>query len=63
MADITNAANKAGKKYGLFSGGSRRKANNLIDEAVRQQNIMTGIADDARDMQIMSGNDFNYTNY
>ena len=63
MTDITNAANKAGKKYGLFSGGSRRKANNLIDEAVRQQNIMTDIANDASDMQAMAGNDLNYTNY
>lgn len=63
MTDITNAANKAGKKYGLFSGGSRRKANNLIDEAVRQQNIMTDIANDASDMQAMAGNGFNYTNY
>ena len=63
MTDITNAANKAGKKYGLFSGGSRRKANNLIDEAVRQQNIMTDIANEASDMQAMAGNDLNYTNY
>jgi hypothetical protein len=63
MTDITNAANKAGKKYGLFSGSSRRKANNLINEAERQQDIMTGIANDARDMQAMSGNDLNYTNY
>lgn len=63
MVDITNAAKNSGKKYGLFSGSKRRKANRAMDEAERQQNIMTDIADDARDMQALSGNEFNYTNY
>ena len=63
MADITNAAQNSGKKYGLFSGSKRRKANAAMNEAERQQNIMTNIADDARDMQAMAGNDLNYTNY
>jgi hypothetical protein len=30
---IENASDKAGKKYGLFSGGARRKANREIDTA------------------------------
>lgn len=60
---ILDADSKAKKKYGLLSSGSRRKANNLITEAKRQQNIMTDIANDARDMQAMSGNDLNYINY
>ena len=63
VADINNAASKANKKYGLFSGSSRRKANEQIADARRQQNIMTGIANDARDIQAMSGNDLNYLNY
>lgn len=63
VVDINNAASKAGKKYGLFSSRARRNANRQIAEARRQQNIMTDIADDARDMQAMAGNDFNYINY
>ena len=63
MADITSAAQNSGKKYGLFSSGARKKANRAMNEAERQQNIMTNIADDARDMQAMAGNDLNYTNY
>jgi hypothetical protein len=34
--DATNAASKSRKKYGLFSSGSRRKANRQIAEALRQ---------------------------
>jgi hypothetical protein len=63
MVDITSAAANSGKKYGLFSGSKRRKANRAMNEAERQQNIMTDIANDARDMQAMSGNDLNYLNY
>ena len=63
IANITNAAWNSGKKYGLFSSRKRRKANAAMNEAERQQNIMTDIADDVRDMQAMAGNDFNYTNY
>ena len=63
MADITNAAQNSGKKYGLFSGKKRRKANAAMNEAERQQDIMTGIADENRDMQAMAGNQFNYTRY
>jgi hypothetical protein len=34
-----------------------------MNEAEQQQNIMTGIANEASDMQAMAGNDLNYTNY
>ena len=63
VADINNAASKAGKKYGLFSSGARRDANRQIAEAKRQQNIMTDIADEASMQKAMSGNDLNYLNY
>ena len=63
MTDIMNAAQNSGKKYGMFSGKQRRKANAAMNEAERQQNIMTGIANEAQDMQAMAGQEFNYTNY
>lgn len=47
---IEDAANKAGKKYGLFGLGSKHRANKLIDRARIQQYAMQGIADDARDL-------------
>lgn len=59
---IENAASKSGKKYGLFSSGSRRKANRQMSDARYKQNIMTGIADEASDQRAMI-NDLNYTNY
>lgn len=49
-AMIEDAANKAGKKYGLFGLGSKHRANKLIDRARIQQYAMQGIADDARDL-------------
>jgi hypothetical protein len=33
VADINEAASKANTKYGLFSSGSRKAANRLIDSA------------------------------
>ena len=59
--NITNAASKAGKKYGLFSNGSRRKANRQIDKARLQQNMMADIADTAADQRAMVS-DLNYIN-
>ncbi len=59
VADINEAASKADTKYGLFSSGSRKAANRLIDSADYQQNIMADIADDARDQKAMI-NDLNY---
>ena len=52
MADLENAANKAGKKYGLFSSGSRRKANRQIADAKAKQNLMGNIADEASDQRM-----------
>lgn len=49
VSGIQDAAKKANKKYGLFSSGSRKKANALINEMERQQNIMTDIAQDTKD--------------
>lgn len=46
---VNRALEKSGKKYGGFSSGARHKANQLIAEAKRQQNIMTDIVDDATD--------------
>ncbi len=65
VANISEAASKAGKKYGLFEGGKRSKANAQIREARRQQSVMSNIAKDAQDSQaastIMSQvNNFNY---
>lgn len=44
---IDDALLKSGKKYGLFSSGARKEANEEILEARRQQNIMTDIANNA----------------
>lgn len=46
---VDDALTKSGKKYGLFSSGSREKANRKIEEAKRQQAVMTDIADEATD--------------
>lgn len=46
MADVDEAASLSGKKYGAFSGSSRRKANAKIREAKRQQSIMQDISED-----------------
>lgn len=50
---IKDAANKAGKNYGLFGIGAKNKANKLINKARIQQYAMQGIADDARDLNSM----------
>lgn len=44
---VDDALTKSGKKYGLFSSGSREKANREIEEAKRQQQVMGEIADEA----------------
>lgn len=43
------AGNLARKKYGLVSGGGKKYANNLINEALRQQQVMEDIAENATD--------------
>lgn len=52
VADINDAASKAGKKYGLFSSGARKKANEAIAKARSQQNLMSSIANDATDQRL-----------
>lgn len=59
---INDAVSKANKKYGLFSGGARKKANNLINTARQQQNIMTNISDEYQD-QLANKSDLAYTRY
>lgn len=46
---IDDALTKSGKRYGLFSSGSRHAANREIDEARRQQAIMSDVAGEAQD--------------
>lgn len=41
------ALHKSNKKYGLLSSKARRKTNQEIAEATRQQNLISGIADEA----------------
>lgn len=65
--NILEAADKAGKKYGLFSSGSRRSANRFIDKIRDQQNTMesiTNLARDRRDMALSTQqlNSYSYTN-
>ena len=47
MSLIDNAMSKQGKKYGLLSSGSRRKANKQINKASNAQNLLTDIRDDS----------------
>lgn len=46
---VDDALPKSGKKYGLFSSGPRKEANEEILKARRQQSIMSDIADNASD--------------
>ena len=45
---VDSAAEKAGKKYGLFSRRKRNQANREIAEARRQQNLAMNVADQAK---------------
>lgn len=54
-SDFTTAANKSNKKYGLFSGGARRKANRLIADAQNQMNTISGIASTAERVKALDG--------
>ena len=42
---IEDAQHKSGKKYGLFSSGSRHKADQIIETANNQANILRGISE------------------
>ena len=46
---VEDALSKAGKKYGLLSGGARDSANALIRKAKVQQGLMSDIASSAKD--------------
>lgn len=59
---IEDATSKAGKKYGLFSGGARKRANRLIDTARTQQNIMTDVSNTYQD-QLANKSYLAYTRY
>lgn len=59
---IEDAVSKAGKKYGLFSSGARKRANRLIDTARTQQNIMTNISNTYQD-QLANKSYLAYTRY
>lgn len=48
QATVDDALTKSGKKYGLFSGGVRNKANKQIHNAQMQQVKMGNIADEAQ---------------
>ena len=55
VSTFQDAANKSNKKYGLFSGGARRKANRLIDNAQQQMNTISSISDQARRVLALDG--------
>lgn len=55
VSTFQDAANKSNKKYGLFSGGARRKANRLIDNAQQQMNAISSISDQARRVLALDG--------
>lgn len=48
QATVDDALTKSGKKYGLFSGKARNKANQQIHNAQMQQSKMSNIADEAQ---------------
>ena len=64
-AFMDDAASKANKKYGLFSGGSRRNANRKIAESKLMQSTIGNINKEARGMQSIVNNslDLLSTNY
>ena len=52
MDDLEDAAEKSGKKYGLFSSKARKKANAAIADAKSKQNLMGDISDTAPDQRL-----------
>ena len=46
---VNDALQKSGKKYGLFSSGRRNSVNKAIEEAKREQAIISDIAEDSTD--------------
>ena len=64
-AFMDDAASKAGKKYGLFSGGAKNKANRNIAESKVMQGQIGNINKDARDREsiVNANNQLLSTNY
>lgn len=64
-AFMDDAASKANKKYGLFSSGSRHRANQKIAESKLMQSTIGNINKEARDIQSIADNssDLLSTNY
>lgn len=62
---MDDAASKANKKYGLFSSGSRHRANQKIAESKLIQSTIGNINKEARDMQSIADNNLDLlsTNY
>lgn len=56
QATVDDALTKSGKKYGLFSGRARNKANKQIHNAQMQQVKMGNIADEAQMAFVASNN-------
>lgn len=48
-SSVNDALQKSGKKYGLFSSRARKRANEEIAEAKRQQSIISDISQDVQD--------------
>ena len=48
-SSVNEALQKSGKKYGLLSSGARKRANEEIAEAKRQQSIISDISQDVQD--------------
>ena len=48
-SSVNDALQKSGKKYGLLSSGARKRANEEIVEAKRQQSIISDISQDVQD--------------
>ena len=52
VSDLSDAVEKANKKYGLFSSKSRKKTNDAIAKAKSAQNLMADIGDTAEDQRL-----------
>lgn len=60
---MDEAQSKAGKKYGLFNRSARKRANRMIAEAKRQENIIQNINKENQDYLAMGDNQLNTLNY
>lgn len=60
---MDEAQSKSGKKYGLFNTSARKRANRMIAEAKRQENIIQNINEENQDYLAMGNNQLNALNY